>query len=117
MLKLVRLIIIFSTIFWPILGLAYDDKTTHPALSDEMVDLFNLYYPAIKIDGQGKGLIKQGSIDEDLDARWMNHFYDPVYERGLWGYASSKTWAQNTTMQAILDPAYSGGSALDTVSS
>ena len=101
----------------PFFVLAYDDKTAHPALTDEVVDLFNLYYPNIKIDDVDKTLIKKGSINEDSGTRWMHHFYDPIYNRGLWGYSSSKVWALDTAGQAMLDIGYvqGGGSVYGTV--
>ncbi|MEK9175044.1 MAG: lamin tail domain-containing protein, partial [Patescibacteria group bacterium] len=101
----------------PLFVFAYDDKTAHPALTDEIVDLFNLYYPNAKIDDKDKELIKNGSIGEDVDTRWMHHFYDPIYNRGLWGYSSSKVWALDSFGQASLDAGYiQGGSVLETVS-
>lgn len=102
----------------PFFVVAYDDKTAHPALTDEIIDLFNLYYPKSKIDDTDKESIKKGSIGEDVDTRWMHHFYDPIYNRGLWGYSSSKVWALDTAGQAILDMGYvqGGGSVLATVS-
>ncbi len=81
---------------------AYSEKTTHPALTDEIVDLFNLYHPALKLSDQEKESVKQGSIDEDKNARWMHHFYDPVYNRGLWGFSSSKTWSEDSLAQGGL---------------
>jgi len=38
---------------------------------------------------------------EDTPTRWLNHFYDPVHNRGLKGvYLSAKSWAENPGKQA-----------------
>ncbi|MBI2507136.1 MAG: hypothetical protein HYW09_00805, partial [Candidatus Niyogibacteria bacterium] len=96
---------IFSTavtilLLWPIFLLAYSDQTTHPALTQETVNFFNLNFTELSFTDAEKELIKQGSIDEDAAPRWLRHFYDPVYERGLWGQLSSKEWAGATFDQA-----------------
>src|SRR3989344_5546769 len=67
----------------PLFIYAYDDKTTHPALTQEIIKLFNRSFPDEKLSANDTELVIQGSIDEDSDARWMQHFYDPVYNRGL----------------------------------
>jgi parallel beta-helix repeat protein len=105
---------------FPFFVFAYDDKTTHPALTQETVSFFNLSYPSSIISEGGKELIIQGSIDEDSGTRWMHHFYDPVHQRGLVfedsklqkypelaaiaagvksEWESSKEWAENTSLQ------------------
>src|SRR3989338_11497634 len=64
--------------------LAYDDKTTHPALTDEIVDFYNLF-SAQKLTFEQKEWIVQGAMSEDTPPRWINHFYDPVYKIGWSG--------------------------------
>lgn len=66
-------------------SLAYDSTTTHPALTREAVRLYNLRHPEEKISEEEAGWIIKGSIKEDTPPRWINHFYDPIYERGLSG--------------------------------
>jgi len=86
---------------FPLFIFAYSEKTTHPALTDEIVDLFNLYYPKLKLSEEEKELLKKGSIEEDWLYRPIYHFYDPVYNRGLEGTTiSSKEWAMDTVAQA-----------------
>ncbi len=96
----------------PLFGLAYDDKTTHPALTQEIVKFFNSNFQDLKISGEDAKYVIQGSIDEDAGIRYMRHFYDPVYNRGLvlgQEWMSSKEWAQNTKAQAgILDSTLAG---------
>src|SRR3989338_8194968 len=94
---------------------------THEALTDESVDFFNTKFTELILGEEKKELIKQGSINEDDGARALNHFYDPVYNRGLVlkegieggenlavvgaskvEYSSSKNWASNSGLQAGL---------------
>lgn len=105
----------------PLFVFAYDDKTTHPALTQEIVKFFNSKFRDLKIPSEDAEYIIQGSIDEDSETRWMQHFYDPIYNRGLVLYRnelneysglaaiiagarsefqSSKNWAQDTITQA-----------------
>ena len=67
----------------PFFTFGYDDKTTHPALTQEIVKFFNISYPEKQINSTDAEKIIQGSIDEDTQTRWLYHFYDPVYNRGL----------------------------------
>ncbi|MBI4993718.1 lamin tail domain-containing protein [Candidatus Wolfebacteria bacterium] len=64
---------------------AYDDKTTHPAITDEVVDFYNLLNPQKPLTNQEKEWIIEGSILEDTPPRWINHFYDPIRNEGLTG--------------------------------
>ncbi len=86
--------------------LAYDDKTTHPDLVREAVSFYELS-TGKKLSEEQKQWTIQGSIDEDKAPRWLNHFYDPVFERGLSteipgvnGYLA-KNWAQFSSYQTI----------------
>ena len=86
--------------------LAYDDKITHPNLTREIITFYELS-TGKKFAEEQKQWIIQGSIDEDFAPRWLNHFYDPVYERGLStdmpginGYLA-KNWAQFSSYQTI----------------
>ena len=71
----------------------YDQHNTHPALTDEIVDLFNLNFVELKLSNEDKEWIVQGSVDEDTGVRPLNHFYDPVHNKGIAGGNSSKEWA------------------------
>ncbi|MDP2946429.1 MAG: lamin tail domain-containing protein, partial [bacterium] len=86
--------------------LAYSYKTTHPDLTREVITFYELS-TGKKFTDEQKQWIIQGSIDEDLAPRWLNHFYDPVFERGLStaipginGYLA-KNWAQFSSYQTI----------------
>ncbi len=56
---------------------------THAYLTDEIIGFYNKNFSNNEIpDGLSSYLI-DGSRREDDIPRWMNHFYDPVYNRGL----------------------------------
>ena len=67
----------------PFFVLSYDDRTTHPALTQEIIKFFNKNYPELKLNDEEAKLIIQGSVDEDSGVRYLHHFYDPIYNRGL----------------------------------
>ena len=110
--------IIFGMIFGalPIGALAYDNITTHPALTQEIIKFYNNFYePRINIQEMASAMA--GSTKEDEPAvRTINHFYDPVYQQGLNSrqaealspiisilkpfIKSAKEWAQNSLAQA-----------------
>lgn len=69
---------------------AYDDATTHPALTDEVVNFYNLSSGSA-ITPEEKEWIVQGSILEDTPPRWINHFYDPVHKIGWTGEKMGST--------------------------
>ena len=79
---------------------AYDSRTTHPALTDEIVDFYNLNFPDEKLSEQDKKWLIKGTVDEDTPPRYMNHFYDPVHNTGWAGLNTSKEWALNPNLQA-----------------
>ena len=81
--------------------LAYDDKTTHPALTQEIVEFYNLSFPDKKLTDQQKEWIIEGSILEDTPSRWMNHFYDPQTGKGLWNFSSAKEWSKENIKQSL----------------
>lgn len=80
--------------------LAYEDATTHRAITNESIKVFEHYYPDHQFLEFERRLIIQGSQDEDQAPRWLNHFYDPIHNRGFKGFRSSKDWAQNVNAQA-----------------
>ena len=88
----------------PLFVFAYSDETTHPGLTSETVKFFNLQYPNLKLSDAEKELLMKGSKEEDHGTRAMQHFYDPVYDRGIAiagiEWKKSKDWAQDTLAQA-----------------
>jgi hypothetical protein len=77
----------------------YNRQTTHPALTDEAVDFYNLNFPSNLLAENDKKWLIQGAVDEDMGIRSLNHFYDPVYNQGWQGYTSSKEWAYGSNLQ------------------
>ncbi|NCN53161.1 hypothetical protein GW950_01715, partial [Candidatus Wolfebacteria bacterium] len=55
---------------------------THAYLTDEVINFYNRNYEN-NISDELKDYLIDGSRKEDDNPRWMNHFYDPVKERGL----------------------------------
>ncbi len=72
-------------LFHPVL--AYDQHSTHPSLTQEMVEFFNgtNTQTSRKLSTSEAQWLKQGAVDEDEPARWINHFYDPVHGVGWSG--------------------------------
>ncbi len=84
----------------PVFVYAYDAETTHRAVTSEAVNLFNYYYPDLKIADTDKDLVMGGSKEEDYpETRCLNHFYDPVKNAGLVSNFSAKEWATETNYQ------------------
>ena len=80
-------------------ALAYDQNSTHPALTSEAVNFYNLNFPNNKITEREKELMIKGAIEEDTGQRPINHFYDPLRDEGWFGYRSSKVWAMSSAAQ------------------
>ena len=84
-------------------ALAYGVET-HAALTLNIFDFYNRSFPDKKIPDELKDFLVDGSRHEDSDPRYMNHFYDPVKDRGLEsavygnGY-KSKEWAVDKNKQ------------------
>lgn len=98
----ILLIIIFITI--PLENVFAYGIETHAALTQEIFNFYNQHFPQNKINEALKDYLIDGTRREDDGHRSFNHFYDPVYERGLndilygKGYAS-KIWAQDDKKQ------------------
>lgn len=87
-------------VLFPFPVYSYSETTTHPALTDEIVDFYNLFFDK-EITSEEKEWVVRGSIDEDTFPRYVNHFYDPVYQKGWIGVgASSKEWGRSSAAQS-----------------
>ncbi|MEK7061865.1 MAG: hypothetical protein AAB957_01245, partial [Patescibacteria group bacterium] len=89
---------------------AYEIET-HAYLTSEVIEFYNQKFSGNKIPDDLKNYLLDGSRREDNIPRWMNHFYDPVYNRGLTDsvlgtWQKSKDWAQDGTHQisALYNP-------------
>ncbi len=91
---------------------AYDTET-HAYLTSEIFDFYNKNFPQNKLADEFKNYLIDGSRNEDNTPRWMNHFYDPVNNRGLTcdsaidliclgNWESSKIWANDNNNQNSL---------------
>lgn len=77
---------------------------THAYLTSEVVKFYNQNLTKNKISDELTPYLIDGSRREDDAPRWMNHFYDPVYNRGLTDsilgiWQKSKDWAQDSNNQ------------------
>src|SRR3989344_7267873 len=74
-------IAIFSVAF------AYSPYYTHPDLTEEIAKLWNLKNSNqnLKISQEEIQWMRQGVINEDTPARWINHFYNPIRKTGWSG--------------------------------
>ncbi|OGG37442.1 hypothetical protein A2110_02240 [Candidatus Jorgensenbacteria bacterium GWA1_54_12] len=93
---------IFLSLFVPFRVLAYS-FTTHAFLTDVAVDFYNASFPDRAIPDALKDFLADGAMHEESPPRLLNHFYDPMYGRGLVsayinGY-SSKEWAVSAAKQ------------------
>lgn len=107
--SLVGLMIICPILF-PAVSLAYSDATTHRAVTNETAKVFNHYYPEFSLGADYVAKLIKGSYEEDKAPRWLNHFYDPVYNKGFKGLRSSKVWVEDTNAQArrVIDANFVG---------
>ena len=83
--KLIKYLIITGVLLAPVFSIqAYNDETTHPALTQEVIKYFEYSFPEYDLSEVDKKAIKKGSIKEDSpEIRCLNHFYDPIYKKGL----------------------------------
>ncbi|MBU2233343.1 hypothetical protein KJ627_00580, partial [Patescibacteria group bacterium] len=84
---------------------SYDNLITHPKLSRGAIEIYN-NQTNNKLTSEQQEWIVDGSIAEDADPRYLNHYYDPITNKGLNGYdelygvtirvngKSAKQWAQ-----------------------
>ncbi len=63
-------------------SLAFDAKSTHPALTEEIVKYYN-HFANRKITNDELELLKLGSIKEDISPRWVNHYYNALTNSGI----------------------------------
>jgi len=87
---------------------SYNDTVTHPSLTANVAEIYNSNNGR-KLTGQEIGWLKQGSIEEDKAPRWLNHFYNPQMNQGLWNFPTAKNWSQNPALQSVYLESISGG--------
>jgi len=87
--------IIFSRAF------SYDSDIAHPNIAELAGELYN-GNSTNDLNQQEINWLKQGAIDEDTPIRWMNHFYDPIADKGIFlikRQYSAKKWSQSPSEQ------------------
>lgn len=85
----------------PLVSYEYALKT-HMGLTQATVETY-VATTGTTFSSSESDAVLQGSFDEDAGYRSVNHFFDPIYERGLTvgiSWPSSKQWAQDTEAQA-----------------
>ncbi len=86
----------FSFLFFAVCVLSYDNLITHPKLTESAINIYE-QEAGKYLNYQQTNWIIKGSIDEDNDPRYLNHFYNPQTGRGLndgWFHGqSAKNWA------------------------
>lgn len=99
-----------ASIFFAQTALAYN-VDTHAYLTDEVFNFYNRHNPTSPLSEELRPYLVDGSRREDDIPRWMNHFYDPVHDRGLtydptinpevnFGtWQKSKDWAEDSANQ------------------
>jgi len=99
-----RALILFAALLvWgmPTFGIAYE-RHTHMLLTDATMQEYEARHGDTFTNDEIE-LIKQGSSDEDDGTRPLQHFFDPVHDRGLTiapkSWLSSKVWMRDTEAQ------------------
>ncbi|KKT86400.1 MAG: hypothetical protein UW85_C0002G0001, partial [Parcubacteria group bacterium GW2011_GWA1_Parcubacteria_45_10] len=107
----------FALFLLPLKVFAYDYET-HGFLTKQTADFYNQGFSE-KIPQELINFLIDGSRKEDDSPRWINHFYDPVYQRGyqpeiaidayplafaqtiekVVNWVSSKQWADSSSQQ------------------
>jgi len=109
----ITLLFIFGLGFTNRAVFGWDDVTTHPGLTNNTVDFYNLNFDK-KISVQEKEWLIQGSVEEDTPPRWINHFYDPIYKEG-WTGEHGPTGVSEDLVQKFSDVFLSPESAVSAI--
>ena len=97
---IVVLIFLFSADFLSDRVFCYDTKVAHPAIAQLAVELYNQKFDP-DLDKKDLTCILSGAMDEDTPTRWLNHFFDPVHNKGLKGlYLPAKDWSISPNVQS-----------------
>ena len=89
-------VVFITGILYPLPARDYE-ISAHAALTSAIIDKYNAAYPDAEIDDAYRFDLIRGAKEEDDGNRSLNHFYDPVRNRGLsYGgktWMRSKSWA------------------------
>lgn len=86
----------------PVAAQAYDDDTTHPALTEDIAALHDRLYPEDPLSAEERSWMIQGSVEEDIVPRSLNHLYDPVHRTGWTGKETGWTPAVLVRVMSLL---------------
>src|SRR3989338_7702537 len=79
---------------------------THAFLTKEILEFYNKNFPDKKVPEDLKDYLIDGSRLEDNMPRYLNHFYDPINDKGLadLGFRGqkAKSWGQDKQAQTAL---------------
>lgn len=79
----IKYLFFFPTLFLFVgLVLGYDNIITHPQITDVAIKIYQNKTGENLTSEQAQWIIK-GSVDEDADPRYLNHYYDPTTGKGL----------------------------------
>lgn len=73
---------------------AYSHKTTHPALTSQIIELYESSGKALS--AEQKQALLDGSSLEDTTPRYINHFYDPVNNTAWTGSKTGNVSSETT---------------------
>lgn len=107
-LVLLLAVIVCGSVLFLKRAFSYNDTITHPSLTANVAGIYNSNNGR-KLTDREISWLKQGSIEEDKAPRWLNHFYNPQTNQGLWNFPSAKNWSQNPALQSVYFEPISGG--------
>ncbi len=93
------ILIFFSTIAWRDSVFCYDTNIAHPNIADLAA---KTYFAGTghELTTEQINCLRTGAKDEDMPIRWMNHFYDPIYNTGFKSiYLTAKDWSRASELQ------------------
>ena len=97
----IKLLFIIFLLFFGLGVFSYDNLIIHPSLSRGAGEIYNSQAEE-KLTEEQVNWIIEGSIAEDIDPRYLNHYYEPTIGRGLYIKGTNievglptKTWAKN----------------------
>ncbi len=77
----------------------YDTNIAHPNITDLASKVY-FEDTGNELTDEQIDCLRTGAVDEDMPIRWMNHFYDPIYNVGLKSnYLSAKQWSRASELQ------------------
>ncbi len=79
---------------------------THAFLTQAATEFYNRHFPDKKLSSEQMDYLVDGARLEDNSPRYMNHFYDPVNQRGLadlnFSGLAAKDWVHDAKAQTAL---------------